>query len=324
MNYYFIAKLFDIKITSSLSRGKKIDDNARISNGALNYKRIFENDVFKNSIGHIEAQALENCTYVYEVGEFNELKKVFDGEYSAETYLNSLMRKMQIFLNALWLVKDNSVNLELGFLHIYPNNSPLLGSITSNSGTFSPTNCFGEYTETIFTLEELDLAIQFNNILLSGGWEREKAGERLPSRNPLTKESGRVGRAFYFLMLARDESVLPIKIMNYCSVLECLFTSDSSEVTHKVSERFARFMGSSFDERKRYFKLVKDLYKIRSKAVHGQVVRETPEQMRELLKEIDNATRTMFVGHFTEEEKYSVFDLNNEEFEKCFNNLILN
>lgn len=324
MKYYFITKLFDIKITSSLSKGKTIDDKARISNGTLNYKRIFENDVFKESIGYIEVLSLQNCTYLYEVGDYNELKKVFDEECHPTAYLNYLMRKMQIFLSSLWLVKDNSVNLELGFLHIYPNNDYAAGSIHSNSLANSPTNCFGEYDETVFTLEELNLAIEFNKTILLENPEKKDSGERLPSRNPLTKENGRIGRAFYFLMLARYESVLPIKIMNYCSVLECLFTSDSSEVTHKVAERFARFMGNNFDERKRYFKLVKDLYKIRSKAVHGQIVRGTPEQMKELLKEIDNVTRIIFFGYFTNNDKYDVFELNNDEYEKWFTELILN
>ncbi|WP_409276155.1 hypothetical protein V1499_11210 [Neobacillus sp. SCS-31] len=324
MNYHFIAKLFDIKISTSLSRGKIIDDKARISNGTMNYKRFFEDDFFIKSIGFLEANAFANSTYVYEVGEYNDLKKVFEKPYYPTAYLNYLIRKVQIFLNALWLVKDNSVNLELGFLYIYSNNSPHLRGVHSNSGTSSPTNCYGEYEESVFTMDELELAIKYNNIIQSENWdEKELSAGRLPLRNPLTKENGRVGRAFYFLMLARSESVLPLKIMNFCSILECLFTSDSSEVTHKVSERFARFMGKNLNERISYFKLVKDLYKIRSKAVHGQIVRETPEQMKELLKEIDNNIREIFVGYFTREEKYKVFNLNNEEYEKWFNELIL-
>lgn len=83
-------------------------------------------------------------------------------------------------------------------------------------------------------------------------------------------------------MIARSESVLPLKIMNYCSVLECLFTSDNTEVTHKVAERFARFIGKDFEDRKRLFKLVKDTYKIRSKAVHGQVVKDSTDSMKSL------------------------------------------
>ncbi|MFJ5718125.1 hypothetical protein [Neobacillus sp. NPDC093127] len=325
MNYHFVVKVFDIKINNLLSRGKKIDENARISNGAQNYKRLFVNEAFVNAIGILEARALEDCTYFYEIGEFNQLKIVFEGEYPPTIYLNYLMRKMQLFLNSLWLVKDNSVNLETGYLHLYPNKRPFQGTIHSNAIGSSPTNCFGEFNETVFTTEELELAIKYYNILLKEETDlKDTGGERLPSRNPLTKENGRIGRAFYFMMLARYESVLPIKIMNYCSVLECLFTSDSSEVTHKVSERFARFMGNNFEERKIFFKLVKDLYKIRSKAVHGQPVNSTPEDMRKLLKEIDNSIREIFVGYFMKEEKYKVFDEKQEQYEKWFNELILN
>lgn len=323
MNYYFIAKMFDIKINRSLSSGKKIDSRARISNGSLNYKRKFENGFFKNSIGQLEANALENCTYLYETGDFNELRDNFRKKYNDYEYLNYLMRKMQIFLNSLWLVKDNSVHLELGFLHVYPNNSPASGTIQSNFIAASPTNCYGEYKEAIFSDEELNLAIKYNELLLSQDWDHEESSDRLPARNPFSKESIRVGRALYFLMIARSESVLPLKIMNYCSVLECLFTSDNTEVTHKVAERFARFIGKDFEDRKRLFKLVKDTYKIRSKAVHGQVVKDSTDSMKSLLKEMDNYVRIIFVGYFTLDEKYHVFDLNNEEFEKWFTDIIL-
>jgi hypothetical protein len=323
VNYYFIAKLYDIRILSSLSRGKKIDEKARISNGQMNFKRIFDNEVFKDSIGRLEANAFENSTYVYEVGEYSDLKKVFDIEYPQHIYLNYLMRKIQVFLTSLWLVKDNSVNLELGFLQIYPDDRPIQGTIHSNSIASSPNNCYGEYAETTFTSDELELAIKYFNILLEEDSDLKENGDRLPSRNPLAKGSARIGRALYFLFLARDESVLPLKIMSYCSVLECLFTSDSSEVTHKVSERFARFMGETYDERQRYFKLAKDLYKIRSKAVHGQVVKDTPETMRGFLKDIDSAVRVIFSEYFTDVEGYEVFEYNNDDYEKWFTELIL-
>lgn len=325
MNYYFIARLYDIKLSSILSRGKIIDGNCRISNGAENYKRIFFNEVFFDSIGSLETNALENSTYVYAVGKYSEQKKVFKQEYPPTVYLNHLMRKIQIFLNSLWLVKDNSVNLETGFMQVYPNNKPLAGMIHSNSCASSPTNCFGEYSETIFSPDEIDLAISYYNVFLKQDWELEESGDRLPSRNPFSKDSGRIGRAFYFLMMARSESVLPIKIIHYCSILECLFTSENTEVTHKVAERCARFLGDTFEARNELYILIKDLYKIRSKAVHGQVVKDNTDRMKEYLFQADNIARSIFVGYFiTQEEKYKVFDYKQKEYEKWFSELILN
>lgn len=318
MKYHFVTLLENLKIDSTFSKGKKVDEMARISNGFSNFEQIFMNEVFIKGIGFLEYNSFENSVYIYQIGNQKDINE----KLSRIEQLNYLMRKTQMFLLSLWLVKDNSVNIGTGFLQVYDKH-PSAGSVTSNALIDSPTNSNGEYCDVSFSSEELDLAIKYFKMINFDVNEDTLAGGRLPVNNPLSKESGRVGRAFYFLMTARNESTLPIKVIHYCTFLECLFTSDSQEVTHKVSERFAYFLGNDTNERKSFYKLAKDLYKIRSKAVHGQPVKETAENMKTALINIDSAARKILVSCLSKDETSSVFSFNNEEYEKWFIDLIL-
>jgi hypothetical protein len=320
MNYYFVTKLYNMKIDSTLSKGKKLDEKARISNGFKNFENVFGNRTFMEAFGWVEYSSFDNSVYIYEIGKLEDLR--FQKELSRINQLNFFMRKVQMFLHCLWLVKDNSVNTELGFLQTY-SKEPSSGTVTSNAMADSPTNSKGEYLDETFTTEELEKAITFYKMMALDEDKDTDASERLPTNNPLSKENGRVGRAFYFLSTARNESTLPLKAVHYCTLLECLFTSDSQEVTHKVSERFAHFLGNTAIERKRYYKLAKDIYKIRSKAVHGQPVKESSETMKTLLQEADSAIRLILSKCINKDKESLVFNLNNEEFENRFIDLIL-
>jgi len=321
MKYYFVVKLHNIKLDAVLRRGKVLSQNTRISNSTKNFKRFFENDTFIYNFGTLEFNDLIDSVYIYEIGDFLELKGLFKSETDNIQLINFLLRKVQVFLTCLWLVKDNSVTFEVGFMQVYDKN-PYKGTVTSNSLSNMPFTSGGEKVCTTFSEEELELAIHYYNkfTLNTDNFFEEK---KLVLKNPLPKGSKRIERAMYFLNKARDASALPIKVIDYCTILECLFTNDSHEVTHKVSERFSFFLGKNSEERKELFKTVKKLYKIRSKAVHGQAVRESPDEMRRLLGVIDEKIREIFILEFAGDEKCKVFDMNNEDYENWFLELIL-
>jgi hypothetical protein len=57
------------------------------------------------------------------------------------------------------------------------------------------------------------------------------------------KSYSRISRATRFIGSARLDRHPAIKVAHYCSALESLFSTDSSELTHKLSERVALFYG---------------------------------------------------------------------------------
>ncbi|MGE6376597.1 hypothetical protein [Peribacillus muralis] len=322
MKYRFVTKLYNLQLNNILRKGKRVG-RGRISNSFDNFKSIFDNQVFIKGFGSVEFNEFEDGVYYYEVGEVKDLRDKFDKEPNHIDYLNYLMSKVRLFQYALWMVKDNSVNTELGFLQIYTN-EPADGTLTNNGLFDNCTTSEGDYKAEIFNPNEIEKAIEYLQYIKDPNTTNlETAKKMILTSNPLSKENGRPGRAFHFLSTARSEATLPIKAIYYSTILECLFTSDSSEVTHKVSERFAHYLGDNFQERMGYYHLAKNIYKIRSKAVHGQAVKDKPEEMKVVLKGIDAAIRTIFIGWVMSDEKYSVFGLKNEEFDKWFTELIL-
>ena len=321
IKYHFVIKLHNIKISSQLNKGKTIKEGTRISNSEANFNAKFNNAPFRESFGHLEFASFKDSVYIYEIGDHEAIQQKLGFKLDEIQLVNFLLRKVQMFLACLWLVKDNSITTEAGFLHMYDKN-PELGTFSSNVIANLPSTSCGEFKSTEFNASELDQAISYYNEFKFNP-KSSQSDIITQLENPLTKGSKRVDRAFYFLGNARNTTALPIKALNYCSVLECLFTNDSGEITHKVSERFALFTGNDFEERKALFKLAKELYKIRSKAIHGQPVGAQPEQMRNLLIEIDNKVREIFLTSINKEVRAEVFNLQNESFDNWFLDLIL-
>jgi hypothetical protein len=62
---------------------------------------------------------------------------------------------------------------------------------------------------------------------------------------------------------------IQVKIANYCTALEALLSNDTSELTHKLSERAGWLLGRNMPERFDIVQRVRRAYSIRSKVVHG-------------------------------------------------------
>ncbi|MGG0256644.1 hypothetical protein ABEY61_29340 [Bacillus toyonensis] len=132
------------------------------------------------------------------------------------------------------------------------------------------------------------------------------------------KGSKRRQRAFYFTVVAQSSSVMPIKIVNYCNALECLFTTGKSEVNHKIAERVAIMLGTSFENKKALFDLIKKAYNIRSEMVHGQALKAKEEDLVVVSKGLDNVLRELIVAN------HDVFSKSDKEMDNFFLDLLFN
>lgn len=321
IKYNFIIKLNNMTVSSRLSKGKEIKEGMRISNGAANFDTNFNNIPFRESFGHVEYLSFKDSVYIYEIGNLENIQNRLGFKLDEIQLVNFLLRKVEVFLTCLWLVKDNSITSEVGFLHMYEK-YPEEGIFTSNVIPNLPSTSDGEFKNTEFDADELTQAIKYYNEFEFNP-KSSQADIITQLENPLIKGSNRIDRAFYFLGNARNTTALPIKSLNYCSLLECLFTNDSGEISHKVSERFALYIGNDFEARKALFKLSKELYKIRSKATHGQPVGAQPDHMRRLLIEIDNRVRNILLTSINKETRSEVFEMQNERFDNWFLDLVL-
>jgi hypothetical protein len=97
------------------------------------------------------------------------------------------------------------------------------------------------------------------------------------------------------LELARLQNYLPLKITLYIPILEALFSSSPIEVTHKVSEISAHYLGGSKQQKYETFDFITEVYNFRSKIIHGAALQNfkthseqevTSEKMDKIVRKI--------------------------------------
>jgi hypothetical protein len=89
-------------------------------------------------------------------------------------------------------------------------------------------------------------------------------------------------RAFYWIQAGRSARGLGERIASFCTAMESLFATSSSELAHQLAERMALFLSDQSDDRLRIYREVKRAYGLRSKVVQGDVLRQS--KMAELLE----------------------------------------
>jgi Apea-like HEPN len=106
------------------------------------------------------------------------------------------------------------------------------------------------------------------------------------------EDFNRLSLVFYFVQAARGSSDLGRKIAQYVTCFEALFCTDSSEMTHKLAERVAFFLGENGAERTSIFKNIKAAYTVRSKVVHGDKIdKKRANQAPDLSRTCDELLR---------------------------------
>lgn len=68
-----------------------------------------------------------------------------------------------------------------------------------------------------------------------------------------------------------QERELEDKIIDLSVAIECLFSDDKQELSHKLSLRICTILGNNSNERNVIFGFMKEIYNLRSKIVHGGV-----------------------------------------------------
>lgn len=234
-------------------------------------QKIFSNESIRSQIGTIGQQTFLTT---YCAGMSADLDILIPNS-SPQDALISLSSHLISSLNALWFVKDNSVHISSSFINYVDD-----GSVFSVVREVLKTDASGSYIQTPFSDSEIKLAESFIETLqeLQSMDESKLASvpemefnKGAPSQfNFLQYNSiNRITRALLFLDRARSNSMLPQKIAFYISILECLFTLDNIELSHKVSERTALFLGGESELKMKRYDLIKDAYKVRSQYVHG-------------------------------------------------------
>jgi hypothetical protein len=203
-------------------------------------------------------------------------------------------------LMQLWRIRDNSIYID--DFCFYLENAPLCNITKFNYNIYTSK---GNVEEILFTQNEFEQCVEYFKQSTNFLTLKEKPIEKedissvsihLAHKQQHYNDSSKVERAMKFHWKARSESSIPIKITNYISFLECLFSPNGAELQHQVSERVSLFLFKYNDkiDKIETFKLIKSSYGIRSKYVHGDKLDKkfkTLDSLRDLSSSLDDVCR---------------------------------
>lgn len=306
---YIDTPLFSIDTRSSV-RDSVMEKNIKQVIG-IKALQSFEKNIFGYKVLPVEHEVKGNL----EIGKMLQY-----GTYSSAEAIKT-------FLLFLWFIKDNSISIgdaygyesETSQLICYPNHM-----IYSDST--------GRFESVHFSEAEIDQAtkilLKYISICPAKSTDEEAIDFFMNSSNTPDKDIFRSGvttnnemnnlqRAVTFLSTARSIPYLPYKISLYMPILESLFSDDANEVTQKVSERVAFYIGKEKDERIDIFKTVKDAYEIRSRFLHGQKLnpkKSKPDYLNPLSIKVDELIRKTLTKIIMEDS--NIFLQSNTDFLK--------
>jgi len=151
---------------------------------------------------------------------------------------------------------------------------------------------------------------------------QNKINQVILSKTPLNydhNDYNRIERALMFLQIARNNSYLPYRLAFFVPILECLFgdVGNKSDITHKVAERVAFYVGKSSADRYDCYTNVKDAYAIRSKFIHGDIFEKASLRKVDLLSpKIEEITRLALKKIITTDSNRFIDDAKRAEFLK--------
>jgi len=313
LNTTFLCGLDQISLPVMPQRGERFADDYYITTDKRRIDELIRE--FGAGLGSVETTYLLNhaSAVVYRLGE------VEIGEGGIEACLEKRtiddMLALKRLEMGLWLVKDNACHFDRAWLVARTPRGP---ATHTNTWAARMTSAEGTYEPVTFSSEELRLARSFKTPLPS----YLRASD---SPTMLAKGSLRFQRFLYFLGAARESGDVAMKIAQYCSGLEALVSTSQQELSHQVSERVSALIAPPGPNRISNFKVVKQAYGYRSKAVHGSSFSPAEvNQLRDCSKAIDEIYRWLFSLYFQEDGRFrAAVEGTNENATQFFIELLL-
>jgi hypothetical protein len=293
--------------------------NLKISNIPDSYAGLINDENFKLIVGLNEVHFIKSNKIVL-INNFD-----YDGsfiEFDPYPNLEKILIISEFYCQALWLIRDNSVQLELAYLVFSDEKSK---TVHSNFWNSSYSNSKGDRKHTFFSKEEIIESADILKMVIAIHLDSEK---RLKKNIILTNFISRLSRAFVFLKSARTTSDIGTKISIYCSVFESLFSISNTELRHRLSEIVAFFLSNDFDERRSIYKTMQTSYDIRSSVVHGdgiqsRFLKNEAKLLIDTAVETDEILRRCFRKILRSKDLYELFtNKSKEELSEYFQNLI--
>lgn len=270
----------------------------------------------KNHAGIIEYNHLYNANHIIYADLKNDF---FDPAMSSGDVLMGWLLWLDMLVNSSWLIKDNGMLCEIAYCNKTDRKSVSEWSNNSLMSMFTMANG-DRFIDVEFSKEDLI------------NWEKtnDKIQSYLYNNNSTVFDSfidskySRYGRAMNFINSAKREYNPAMKIAHCCSALESLFSTDSAELSHKLSERVAIFLKDYGYDPLNTFDDIKGYYNIRSKVTHGDSLRTTKvETLPSESQRLDSYLRKIMNIILNSDELMNIFNGSKESFESYFKRKLL-
>lgn len=271
---------------------------------------------FKSNSGLIEFNHFYEANHVIYAEFSNELFESHRGSHEA---LMAWLLWIDMLVYSSWLIKDNCILCEIAYCN--KTDKKNLSHWTNNSLMSLHTLADGNrFVDTDFSHDELVKWEEVNNRLQSYLYGNNST----IFVSFLDSKYSRYGRAYNFVKAAKREFNPAMKIAHYCSALESLFSTDSSELSHKLSERIAIFLRDYGYDPIATFDDIKSFYNVRSKVTHGDSLKSSKvEFIPQMSVKLDNYLRTVMNIILDSNDLMEIFNGDKNEFENFFKKKIL-
>ncbi len=170
------------------------------------------------------------------------------------TKIEKAFNDINIFLSTLRIIKPNLAYPKYKFV-FYPDENKYFYRSRSHLS-----NCFSIE----MNMDKKDIWLRKFDVGLTGAVE--KIWNNIPR---ITSKKNRVLLALKLQEAAYLEYANEIRILLFAIALECLFSTERTDLMHNLASRSARFLSDDAIERKRIYHQVILAYNIRSMIVHG-------------------------------------------------------
>lgn len=288
-----IAALLNLEMSDELESDLDLGAGLTATNRRDRVKKLISENMIQMA-GHLEVLALLDAPLV--VYELSGAPAV--GHQREVEGLNRFLYRVQRVLLGMWLMRDNAVDTELAFAEV-PYRGPN-ATVTSNFIGGSTSTSRGGRDLVSFSRDDLLSVRRMLDVRIGDAGYLED-----PTDPP---DLGRMGRFLYLLQGARGHHDLGLKTGFYMTALEALFSTSSSELSHKLSERVAYFLASAAGERKDLYQHLKRAYTLRSTVFHGD--HPSKKQRKSLIDSsrfCDDVCRRVLLRFMREGDLYELF-----------------
>ncbi|UXZ98852.1 hypothetical protein K3169_13775 [Pseudomonas phytophila] len=219
------------------------------------------NAEFQKAAGEIEYQHFKQANHL--VVSLPEEVEYWDDFVSGEEILHCWMVWVDWALQDSWLVKDNCFISEVAYCR-----SKLSGEYRwSNNSLYTQASASDGDRQRSVEFVESDIKYWSERL---NSLRSHLDGKGYSILTPvLSKKATRFDRFLSFTQIARRSSTPAMKIAQMCSALESLFSTSTTELTHRLSERVAFFAGENPEDKELIYQLMKKAYGVRSQVTHG-------------------------------------------------------